>query len=376
MGIESAWPLFGLRIRTARLELRLPTDDDLAALVAIAKDGIHPADEMPFAVPWSTLPSPAFERGFVQFHWRQRATWTPDEWDLVLVVLHEGRPIGTQSIGAEQFATMRTVDTGSWLIQGAQGRGLGIEMRAAVLAFAFDTLAADVARTQAFFDNAQSNAVSSKLGYVPDGIGRLAPLGVARETQRFRMTRAAWRAVPRPPIVVEGFGPCRALFGLEGSAPRTVILGNSGSGKSTRAREIAAELACPHLDLDTIAFEPGKIAVERPRDAAVRDVEAFCTAHDRWVVEGCYGDLGEVALRYGPELVVLDPGVDVCLRHTDSRDWEPHKYASKAEQDERLPMLRTWVRAYYERVGTCSLAEHRDVFERYTGAKRWLDGAA
>lgn len=215
VNIESAWPLFGLRIRSARLELRLPTDDDLAALIDIAKNGIHPADEMPFAVPWSTLPSPAFERGFVQFHWRQRATWTPDEWDLVLVVLHEGRPIGAQSIGAEQFATMRTVDTGSWLVRDVQGRGLGTEMRAAVLAFAFDTLGAEVARTQAFFDNAQSNAVSRKLGYAADGIGRLAPHGIARETQRFRMTRAAWRSVPRPPIVVVGYDECRALFGAE-----------------------------------------------------------------------------------------------------------------------------------------------------------------
>ncbi len=155
-------------------------------------------------------------------------------------------------------------------------------------------------------------------------------------------------------------------------APRTVILGNSGAGKSTHARALASELGCPHLDLDTIAWAPDEIAVERPRDHAARDVEAFCAAHARWVVEGCYGDLAEVALRFGPELVVLDPGVDACLRHCDSRPWEPHKYPSKAEQDERLPMLRAWIRDYYERVGRCSLAEHRDVFDRYGGTKRWL----
>lgn len=156
------------------------------------------------------------------------------------------------------------------------------------------------------------------------------------------------------------------------TASRTVILGNSGSGKSTRARALATELACPHLDLDAIAWEPGKIAIERPRDLAVRDIEAFCAATDRWVVEGCYGDLAEVALRFGPELLVLDPGVDVCLEHADMRPWEPHKYASKSEQDERLPMLRTWIRAYYERDDTCSLVKHRAVFDRYAGAKRWL----
>jgi adenylate kinase family enzyme len=39
-------------------------------------------------------------------------------------------------------------------------------------------------------------------------------------------------------------------------APRTVIVGNSGSGKSTLARALAADLACSHLDLDTIACAP------------------------------------------------------------------------------------------------------------------------
>ena len=36
------WPLFDLRLRTPRLELRLPTDDDLLELVGIV-DRIHGA---------------------------------------------------------------------------------------------------------------------------------------------------------------------------------------------------------------------------------------------------------------------------------------------------------------------------------------------
>ncbi len=37
-------PLFDLRLRTANLELRLPTDDDLVDLFAVAKAGVHPPD--------------------------------------------------------------------------------------------------------------------------------------------------------------------------------------------------------------------------------------------------------------------------------------------------------------------------------------------
>ena len=82
-----------------------------------------------------------------------------------------------------------------------------------MLGFAFDGLGARVAESSAFLDNAASNAVSRELGYEPNGFGALAPEGVARETQRFRMTDAQWRSRPRPPLVIEGLDACRDLFG-------------------------------------------------------------------------------------------------------------------------------------------------------------------
>jgi adenylate kinase family enzyme len=78
---------------------------------------------------------------------------------------------------------------------------------------------------------------------------------------------------------------------------RTVIVGNSGSGKSTLARELAAD-DTPVLDLDTIVWEPGKIAVARPVELARADLDRFCAA-PAWVVEGCYGDLAARALASG-----------------------------------------------------------------------------
>ncbi|MGZ6340150.1 MAG: GNAT family N-acetyltransferase, partial [Candidatus Limnocylindrales bacterium] len=211
--LTDAWPLFGLRLRTERLVLRLPTDDHLVHLMALARAGIHPPDEMPFGVAWSTIPSPAFERSFMQYHWSMRGQWSPAKWSLNLVTLFDGDPIGTQGIDAEAFAVHRTVSTGSWLGQAFQGRGFGTEMRAAVLGFAFDGLGARVAESSAFLDNAASNAVSRKLGYQPNGFGSLAPEGIARETQRFRMTAEAWRSRPRPALTIEGLEACRELFG-------------------------------------------------------------------------------------------------------------------------------------------------------------------
>jgi RimJ/RimL family protein N-acetyltransferase len=106
------------------------------------------------------------------------------------------------------------VKTGSWLGRDFQGRALGKEMRAVVLALAFDGLGAEVAETEAFVDNAASAGVSRSLGYEPNGIGRLAPLGEPRETLRFRMTREMWRSCERPPVTIEGLEGCLELFGV------------------------------------------------------------------------------------------------------------------------------------------------------------------
>ena len=211
--LESAWPLFGLRLRTEHLALRLPTDEDLPAFVDLGKAGIHPPDEMPFGVAWSVVPSPAFERGFVQHHWLMRATWTPEAWTLNLMVEMDGRAIGTQTLAAKDFAIHRTVDTGSWLGRAYQGHGFGKEMRSAVLSLAFDGLGARFAESSAFLDNLASSGVSRALGYEDNGRGTLAPQGVSRETQRFRMTVDGWRSRSRPPVEIEGLEACRELFG-------------------------------------------------------------------------------------------------------------------------------------------------------------------
>jgi RimJ/RimL family protein N-acetyltransferase len=212
--LAAIWPLFQLRVRSAHLVLRLPTDEDLVALLGVAKAGIHPPDEMPFGIPWTSAVGPAFDHGFLAHHWECRAAWSVDDWRLNLMVEMDGRPVGSQSVVGRAFPVHRTVDTGSWLGRAFQGRGLGKEMRSAVLAFAFDGLGARFAESAAFLDNAASNAVSRGLGYEETGRGSLAPQGVARETQKFRMSAEAWRSRTRPAVAIEGFDACREMFGL------------------------------------------------------------------------------------------------------------------------------------------------------------------
>jgi len=153
---------------------------------------------------------------------------------------------------------------------------------------------------------------------------------------------------------------------------RIAILGNSGSGKSTLARRLAREARAPHLDLDTIVWEPQKIAIAREKARVLADLRAFCEASESWVVEGCYADVIEACLVYHPRLLLLNPGVDVCLEHARSRPWEPHKLQSKEKQDELLAFQLTWIADYPSREGPMGLAAHRGLFHAYTGEKREL----
>ena len=55
--------------------------------------------------------------------------------------------------------------------------------------------------------------VSRALGYEENGFGSLAPEGVARVTQKFRMTAEGWRSRPRPALAIEGLDGILDLFG-------------------------------------------------------------------------------------------------------------------------------------------------------------------
>lgn len=209
------WPLLGLRVRTARLELRLPTEDELAELADVAAAGVHEPGREPFLRPWTDRPPAERAREVVQRHWRRRGKWTPQDWTLDLVVFEQGRPVGVQEVGAQDFTTLREVWTASWLGLTYQGRGIGSEMRSAVLDLVFAGLGATDATTASFTDNAAPLGISRKLGYRPDGITRDVLRGRTVVSQRLRLTRDDWERTDRPEITISGLEPCLSQFGID-----------------------------------------------------------------------------------------------------------------------------------------------------------------
>ena len=206
------WPLFGLVVRTPRLELRVPRDADLGSLIALIDEGIHDPVTMPFLQNFTDTPPPRRGRDSLQFWWRQRAEWSPDAWSYSGVVFVEGSVVGVQGMDARNFGSLRSVETGSWLGRAYQGRGLGKEMRQAILHLAFEGLGAEEAHSGAFYDNAPSLATSRSVGYVENGETLALRRGVPDRIRRVRMDRATWVARRRDDIEIVGLDACLDMF--------------------------------------------------------------------------------------------------------------------------------------------------------------------
>lgn len=158
---------------------------------------------------------------------------------------------------------------------------------------------------------------------------------------------------------------------------KVLVFGNSGSGKTTWSRALAARHELAHLDLDSIVWEPGQVAVQRAAAEVAASLAEFISGNAAWVIEGCYGDLVQQAAVHCTELVFLNPGLEACLANNLRRPWEPHKYASMEEQDAMLANLQAWVAGYYERDDAWSFKAHRQVFDEFAGPKiEYVDPSA
>ena len=157
-----SYPLLDVRVSTPTLELRGATDELLDQLAEVVRAGKTHAEPAPYDDPMSFYePDPDLRVAkWLRAIWRSRGKVEPDAWRLYFVVMVDGRPVGEQTLTGVNFSTLGTVTTFSWLSADQRGRGLGHEMRAAILHLAFDGLGSKQATSDAFADNHGSNAIS------------------------------------------------------------------------------------------------------------------------------------------------------------------------------------------------------------------------
>jgi RimJ/RimL family protein N-acetyltransferase len=210
------WPLFDLRVRTPRLELRYVDDELACSLALLAAQGVHDPASMPFGVAWTDVEPPQQQLNTMQFYWRCRAELSPSDWNINFAVIVGGEVVGTTALIAHDFPILCQFETGSWLGRAHQGRGLGKEMRVASLQLGFAGLDALWATTGAWADNGPSLGVTNALGYEPQGSRRSVRRGAGATMLGYEMSRERWQAsVRRDDIALDGVEPCLSLLGAD-----------------------------------------------------------------------------------------------------------------------------------------------------------------
>ena len=91
---------------------------------------------------------------------------------------------------------------------------------------------------------------------------------------------------------------------------RIVVVGTTGSGKTTTARRLAETLGYPHVELDALHWEPNwtPATVEVFRDRVRRAIEGPC-----WVVDGNYSAVRDVLWPAADSIVWLDYALPVIV---------------------------------------------------------------
>jgi energy-coupling factor transporter ATP-binding protein EcfA2 len=91
---------------------------------------------------------------------------------------------------------------------------------------------------------------------------------------------------------------------------RILILGRTGSGKTTLARELAAAVGVPHVELDALYFGQNFSTAPLP---VLRARTRAAIAGDRWVTDGNKSAVRDLVWPRADTVIWLDYPLAVCL---------------------------------------------------------------
>lgn len=152
---------------------------------------------------------------------------------------------------------------------------------------------------------------------------------------------------------------------------RTVVIGNSGSGKTWFSQQLAAKRVSLPIPLDDIFWLPGGFDLRRPPV----EVAALVSSHMQraeWVVEGVFGDLAARFLEVADELVWLDMPWHLCESRLLLRGSESKRHMDREQSLAGLEKLLSWAEAYYTRGGNASRYAHQRLFSTFEREKHYF----
>ncbi|NKJ72803.1 AAA family ATPase [Rhizobium leguminosarum bv. viciae] len=146
---------------------------------------------------------------------------------------------------------------------------------------------------------------------------------------------------------------------------RVLIMGNGGSGKTWLARRLGEQLRHPITHLDDIHWEPGGYGTAR--DRTLRDeMVVAAAAEDRWIMEGVYGQLVNLALNRVTALIWIDLPEEACIANVKERGIQ-----GGGTETQFIGLLK-WVAEYRTRTNNWnSFDAHAQLYSAFSGSK-WV----
>ena len=147
------------------------------------------------------------------------------------------------------------------------------------------------------------------------------------------------------------------------SFDRTVIIGNSGAGKTWLAHRLARLFGHPVMELDSAVWEVSAQGRVERDPASARLTATAAAAQPRWIIEGIYGHLARLALPRATALLWLDLPWSECNAGLAARGPWP------GAEPAAWTTYRQWAGNYWYRADRYSFAAHERLFAGFAGAK-------
>jgi adenylate kinase family enzyme len=140
---------------------------------------------------------------------------------------------------------------------------------------------------------------------------------------------------------------------------RTLIIGNSGSGKTYFVKKLEKLLDTQVIHFDEYFWEPGGFNKKRPTDIVLQEIKTL-SENEKWIMEGVFGNLAELVIPNATALIFLDKTWDEC---------EAALLKRGPVTENTFKELFVWAKEYWNRDNSCSHSRHLLFFSHFKGKK-------